>query len=115
MVAAGLDTLPSNINMTIAYLSSPHGQEIQERAYTELIKAYPDGDGWHACKEEEKCEYMISLIKEILRYWSTLNLSFTRQSVKPVTYRGAVIPAGTPFIMVCTRAFLFNERSNPSE
>ena len=25
MVAAGLDTLPGNINMTIAYLSSPHG------------------------------------------------------------------------------------------
>ena len=60
MVAAGLDTLPGNINMTIAYLSSPHGQEIQAEAYNEIIKAYPDEDPWHACLLEERSEYMMS-------------------------------------------------------
>ncbi|KAH7038991.1 putative cytochrome P450 phenylacetate 2-hydroxylase [Macrophomina phaseolina] len=99
MVAAGLDTLPGNINMTIAYLSSPHGQEVQERAYEEITKSYPDEDPWHACLIEEKSEYMRSFVKEVLRYWSTLNMSFTRQSVKPIAYQGATIPAGTPFFM----------------
>lgn len=99
MVAAGLDTLPGNINMTIAYLSSPHGQEIQERAYNEIIQCYPDEDPWHACLEDERSEYMRSFVKEVLRFWSTLNMSFTRQSVKDIQYNGANIPAGTPFFM----------------
>ncbi|KAJ9641275.1 hypothetical protein H2204_002953 [Knufia peltigerae] len=99
MVAAGLDTLPGNINMTIAYLSSEHGQEIQERMYDEIIKSYPDEDPWDACLYEEKSEFVVSFVKEVLRYWSTLNLSFNRQSTKDITYKGALIPAGTPFLM----------------
>ncbi|KAL2785360.1 cytochrome P450 [Aspergillus keveii] len=99
MVAAGLDTLPENINMTIAYLSSPHGQEIQARLYQEIINAYPNEDPWHAVLIEEKSEYMRSFVKEVLRYWSTLNLSFNRQSIKDIQYKGATIPAGTPFLM----------------
>ncbi len=63
MVAAGLDTLPGNINMTIAYLSSAHGQEIQERLYDEIIKSYPDEDPWHACLIEEKSQFMVSFVK----------------------------------------------------
>ncbi|OAP59340.1 hypothetical protein AYL99_06638 [Fonsecaea erecta] len=99
MVAAGLDTLPGNINMTIAYLSSPHGQEIQARMYDEIIKSYPGQDPWHGCLYEETSEYVISFVKEVLRFWSTLNLSFYRQSVSDINYKGAVIPAGTPFLM----------------
>ena len=38
--------------------------------------------------------------QEVLRFWSTLNLSFYRQSVSDIDYKGAVIPAGTPFLMV---------------
>lgn len=63
MVAAGLDTLPGNINMTIAYLSSPHGQEIQTRFHDEIMKAYPDEDPWHACLFEERSEYVVSFVK----------------------------------------------------
>lgn len=109
MVAAGLDTLPGNINMTIAYLSSPHGQEIQKRAYDEIMAAYPDEDPWHACLQDERSEYMRSFVKEVLRFWSTLNMSFTRQSVKDIEYHGATIPAGTPFFMVRT-SFPFSAR-----
>ena len=47
MVAAGLDTLPGNINMTMAYLSSPHGQQIQKDAYEEIMRAYEGEDPWH--------------------------------------------------------------------
>lgn len=63
MVAAGLDTLPGNINMTIAYLSSPHGQEIQDHMYEEILKSYPDEDPWDACLTEERCEFVVSFIK----------------------------------------------------
>ena len=108
--------------MTLAYLSSPHGQEVQAEAYAELMKAYEGEDPWEMCLKEEKSEYMVSFVKvssrfladlqppgikslmrspqEVLRYWSTLNMSFTRESVKEIEWRGAVIPANTPFFMV---------------
>lgn len=63
MVAAGLDTLPGNINMTIAYLSSAHGQEIQATMHDEIIKSYPGEDPWHACLLEEKSEFVVSFVK----------------------------------------------------
>ena len=63
MVAAGLDTLPGNINMTMAYLSSQHGQEIQDQAYSEIMKAYDGEDPWDGCLTEEKCEWMVSFVK----------------------------------------------------
>lgn len=99
MVAAGLDTIPSNINMTIAYLSSPHGQEIQKRAYDELIKTYPNGDAWHACTQNETCEYVAALVKESLRYFSTFNMCIYRQLVHDIEYKGVKYPEGTPFVM----------------
>jgi phenylacetate 2-hydroxylase len=63
MVAAGLDTLPGNINMTIGYLSSPHGQEIQERMYKEIIDSHAGEDPWHGCLLEEKSEFVVSFVK----------------------------------------------------
>lgn len=100
MVAAGLDTLPGNINMTLAYLSSEHGQEIQKKVHEQLVKAHTGEDPWHACLTEEKSEYMRSFVKEVLRFWSTINMSFNRESTKPIEYKGATIPAGTPFLLV---------------
>lgn len=85
--------------MTIAYLSSAHGQSIQQTAYNEILSAHADADPWHDCLQDEKSEYMRSFVKEVLRFWSTLNMSFTRQSVKDIEYHGATIPAGTPFFM----------------
>lgn len=49
MVAASLDTIPANLILGLAYLSSPHGQEIRDRAYAEIYKAYPNGDAWEKC------------------------------------------------------------------
>ncbi len=42
---------------------------------------------------------MVSFTKEVLRYWSTLNLSFSRQSSRPIEYNGAVIPADIPVFL----------------
>lgn len=63
MVAAGLDTMPGNINLTIAYLSSEHGQDNQKRLYKALLEAYQGEDIWARCVEEQKCELMISFVK----------------------------------------------------
>ena len=88
--------------MAIAYLSSPHGQEIQQRAYDEIMKVYPDGDAWEKCLIEEKVPYITAFVKEVLRFWTVIPICLPRKSIKEIQWEGTIIPAGTTFYMVCT-------------
>ena len=99
MVSAGLDTVPGNLIMCIAYLSSPHGQEIQKRALAEINEMYPNNDSWERCLHEDKCSYVMALVKETLRFWSVIPICLPRVSVKDIQWGDAVIPAGTSFYM----------------
>ncbi|KAF2182207.1 cytochrome P450 phenylacetate hydroxylase-like protein [Zopfia rhizophila CBS 207.26] len=99
MVSAGLDTVPGNLIMGIAYLASKQGQRIQARAYEEILKVYPDNDAWERCLHEEKAPYLTALVKEILRYWTVIPICLPRVSIKPIEWNGAIIPAGTTFYM----------------
>lgn len=100
MVSAGIDTVPGNLIMALAYLSSPHGQEIQERAHEEIMKIYPtDGEAWEKCLIEEKVAYVSAFVKETLRFWTVIPISLPRTSMKDIKWRDAVIPAGTTFYM----------------
>jgi phenylacetate 2-hydroxylase len=42
---------------------------------------------------------MVSFTREVLRYWTTLNLSFSRQSNKPIEWNGALLPAEIPVFL----------------
>lgn len=99
MVSAGLDTVPGNLVMCLAYLSSPHGQEIQSRALSEINKIYPNQDSWERCLAEEKVPYITALVKEVLRFWTVIPICLPRTSIKDITWQDAVIPAGTTFYM----------------
>jgi len=99
MVSAGLDTVPGNLIMGIAYLSSEHGQEIQKRAYEEIMKVYPDGDAWEKCIQEEKVPYVTAFVREVLRFFTVIPICLPRTSIKDIKYEDAVIPAGTTFYM----------------
>jgi phenylacetate 2-hydroxylase len=99
MVSAGLDTVPGTLIMGISYLSSPHGQEIQKRAYAEILSVYPNNDAWEKCLHEEKIPYITALVKETLRYWTVLPICLPRVSVQPITWNDVTFPAGTTFFM----------------
>ncbi|KAK4940469.1 hypothetical protein LTR10_019453 [Elasticomyces elasticus] len=100
MVAGGLDTTPASILFGIASLSSPEGQQIQERLYNEINDIYPDGDGWQKCLVEDKLKYMTAFCKEVLRFWTVMPSSLPRVNTKDIQWNGATIPAGTTFLMV---------------
>jgi len=99
MVSAGLDTVPANIIFGIGYLSSAHGQQIQERAHQEIEDVYPDGDAWEKCLVEERVPYVSALYKEILRYFTVIPMCLPRRSINDINYNGVTIPAGTLFYM----------------
>jgi len=100
MVSAGLDTVPGNLIMGIGYLTSDHGQEIQKRAYDEIMKEYPNGDAWERCLVEEKVPYVTAFVREVLRFFTVIPICLPRTSIKDIKYDDAVIPAGTTFYMV---------------
>ena len=106
MVSAGLDTVPGNLIMGIAYLSSPHGQEIQRTAYEQITKVYPEGDAWARCLVEEKVPYVTAFVREVLRFFTVIPICLPRTSIKDIPYKDAVIPAGTTFYMVSRVPFL---------
>lgn len=100
MVSAGLDTVPGNLVMGIAYLASEDGQRIQQKAYDEIMTVYPNGDAWEKCLVEEKVPYVSALVRETLRFWTVIPICLPRESTKDIEYNGATIPAGTTFFMV---------------
>lgn len=102
MVSAGLDTVPGNLVMGLAYLASEDGMRIQQKAYKEIMKVYPDNDAWDKCLVEEKVPYITALVKEILRFWTVIPICLPRKSIKDVTWNGITIPANTTFFMVST-------------
>jgi hypothetical protein len=103
MVSAGLDTVPGNLIMGIAYLSSEHGQEIQKRAYEEIMKVYPNGEAWEKGLLEEKVPYVTAFVREVLRFFTVIPICLPRTSIKDIEYKGAIIPAGTTFYMVSSQ------------
>ncbi|EFW99851.1 cytochrome p450 phenylacetate 2-monooxygenase [Grosmannia clavigera kw1407] len=99
MVSAGLDTVPGNLIMGLAYISTEHGQEIQKAALRAIEEVYPNGDCWEKCLVEEKVPYVTAFVKETLRFWTVIPICLPRTSVKDIPYETAVIPAGTTFYM----------------
>lgn len=99
MVSAGLDTIPGNLIMGMAYMSTNEGQAVQARALKAIEEVYPDGDAWKKCLVEEKVPYITALVKEVLRYWTVTPICLPRTSVRDIPYKDTVIPAGTTFFM----------------
>ena len=104
MVSAGLDTVPANLIQAVGYLSTPHGQVIQQEAIDEINKVYPNGDAWEKCLADvETVEYVMAFVKEVLRYFTVIPICLPRRSIRDITWQKAIIPAGTLFYMVVTK------------
>jgi hypothetical protein len=106
MVSAGLDTVPGNIVMGMAYLSTKEGQAIQAKALQAIQEVYPDGDAWEKCLVEEKVPYVTALVKETLRFWTVIPICLPRTNIKDIPWKDSVVPAGTVFFMVSTTGLL---------
>lgn len=100
MVSAGLDTVPGNLIMGMAFLSTKEGQAVQAKALKAIEAVYPEGDAWEKCLVEEKVPYITALVKEVLRYWTVIPICLPRTSIRDIPYKDTVIPAGTTFFMV---------------
>ncbi|KAG6303000.1 hypothetical protein E4U45_002488 [Claviceps purpurea] len=99
MTSAGLDTVPGHITMSMAYLSTEEGQDVQAKALKAIEDVYPNGDAWEKCLVEEKVPYMTAFVKESLRFWTVVPINLPRKNIHDIPFNGTVIPAGTTFFM----------------
>ncbi|BCS17641.1 uncharacterized protein APUU_10469A [Aspergillus puulaauensis] len=108
---AGADSTQPTIGW--AFLLLAHRQDIQALAFNELQKA--TGSNYDPA-ETKDVDYILALVKEVLRFYTPLPLSMPRETTAPVQYKDAVIPSGT---MVFLNAWACNHDptlfSNPWE
>lgn len=102
LLQAAPDTVASGVYQSLAWLSTPEGKPTQQAAYDAIMEAY-DGDrtkAWTMAFREERVPLISSINKETLRYFTFTPYATPRRSVKDVVMpNGAVVPAGTTFIM----------------
>lgn len=93
MLSGGLDTITTLVQWSVALLAQR--PDVQETAIREIRKYY--GEDQPLCDpfDDQKCEYVVALVRECLRYYTVLRLALPRASVKDVTYEGKIIPAGS--------------------
>ncbi|KJZ75170.1 hypothetical protein HIM_05364 [Hirsutella minnesotensis 3608] len=93
MLSGGLDTISTQVAWFLAFLSQH--PEIQDKAAAEIQKFHHDDKTMCDAADDQKCQYVVALVRESLRYFTVLRLALPRASVKAVTYEGVTIPQGS--------------------
>jgi 3-hydroxyphenylacetate 6-hydroxylase len=93
MLSGGLDTITTLVQWSIALLAQR--MDIQDKAVEEIRKFYGEKEPLCDAYDDQKCEYVVALVRECLRYYTVLRLALPRATVKDVWYDGRLIPAGS--------------------
>jgi len=93
MLSGGLDTITTLVQWSVALLAQR--PDIQKKAIMEIRKLYSEKEPLCDAYDDQKCEFIVALVRECLRYYCVLRLALPRATVKDVVYEGKLIPAGS--------------------
>jgi 3-hydroxyphenylacetate 6-hydroxylase len=93
MLSGGLDTVTTLVQWSVALLAQR--PDIQKKAIQEIRKYYTSKQPLCDAYDDQKCQYIVALVRECLRYYTVLRLALPRATVKDVMYEGKLIPAGS--------------------
>ncbi|OBA15351.1 uncharacterized protein OGAPODRAFT_50557 [Ogataea polymorpha] len=100
LVSGGFETLGSTGALIFAQLATEKGEEWQERVYSDCIKHYGSvEEAWKQVVLEQKSEFAVSFIRELLRMYAVIPLIPARKTAKAFQWNGATIPEGTTVIL----------------
>ncbi|KAL3301190.1 cytochrome P450, partial [Colletotrichum asianum] len=95
LMSGGFETIYSTVIVTLGALSTPWGQDMQNKAYADMMGSYGSHEkAFEQCLLEEKSQYVSGLVKEALRFYPPHKILPARQVYKDFTYAGATIPQG---------------------
>ncbi|KAH8703404.1 cytochrome P450 [Talaromyces proteolyticus] len=93
MLSGGFETFSAVATWAIGLLATR--LDIQQKAYDEIRGIYAAENPLCDAKDDQKCKYIVALVRESLRYFTVLRLSLPRVTNKEFTYDGNLIPVGT--------------------
>jgi 3-hydroxyphenylacetate 6-hydroxylase len=93
MLFGDLDTITTTAAWSIALLEQR--PDIQKKAWKEIKEFHSNDQPLGDPLDDQKCAYIVALVRECLRYYTVLRLALPRASVKDITYGGVLIPKGT--------------------
>ncbi|KKK24395.1 hypothetical protein P175DRAFT_0431036 [Aspergillus ochraceoroseus IBT 24754] len=97
MLSGGLDTVTTLVAWSITLLAQR--PDIQDKAATAIQQMYSQSQPLCDANDDQKCAYVVALVRECLRYYTVLRLALPRTSIRDITYNGLVIPKGTVFFL----------------
>jgi 3-hydroxyphenylacetate 6-hydroxylase len=109
MLSGGLDTITTLVQWSVALLAQR--PDIQNKAVDEIRKFYSDEEPLADAYDDQKCQYIVALVRECLRFYTVLRLALPRATVKDVMYEGKLIPAGSTIYLnawACNMGKLFS-------
>ncbi|OJJ45098.1 hypothetical protein ASPZODRAFT_18008 [Penicilliopsis zonata CBS 506.65] len=102
LVSGGFETIPATLTSCIGSLATSEGQILQEKAYEDIRRHYPDSLAamFAASFVEEKVPYINALVKEAERYYTASAMNLPRKTTVDITWSdknhdAVVIPAKT--------------------
>ncbi|KAL4946186.1 hypothetical protein BDV06DRAFT_151730 [Aspergillus oleicola] len=97
MLSGGLDTVTTLVAWSISLLAQR--PDIQDEAAKAIQEMYSEEQPLCDSADDQKCAYVVALVREFLRYYTVLRLALPRTSIKEITYEGKLIPKGTVFFL----------------
>lgn len=97
MLSGGLDTVTTLVAWSVSLLAQR--PDIQDKATKAIKEFYSEDQPLCDSADDQKCAYIVALVRECLRYYTVLRLALPRTSIRDITYEGKVIPKGTVFFL----------------
>ncbi|KAH6677259.1 cytochrome P450 [Halenospora varia] len=97
MLSGGLDTVTTLLQWSIALLGQR--PDIQKKAWKEISELYSVDQPLCDALDDQKCTYVVALVRECLRYYTVLRLALPRTLIKDIVFEDIRIPAKTVFFL----------------
>ncbi|KGQ01723.1 hypothetical protein PAAG_11575 [Paracoccidioides lutzii Pb01] len=97
MLSGGLDTLTALMAWSIALLANR--PDIQEKATAAIKEMHPEDVPLCPASDDQGCQYIVALVRELLRYYTVLRLALPRTTINDIAYERKLIPKGAVFFL----------------
>ncbi|OKL55956.1 hypothetical protein UA08_08651 [Talaromyces atroroseus] len=106
LMSGGFETVFATAIAGLAFLASPEGQVVQQKAYQDIVESYGSVEAaFEKAVDEERSKYTAAFVKETLRHYPPLHLLPPRQTYQDFAWKNGIkVPKGLMILINCQAA-----------